>query len=180
MLVDLIERSSRRVAKAIAATRSRNNRQAAHTLALEQVSEEAQELRRILLKSYAGDRLRRSFDWALSSGGDDDVSSYLCKLTEMEQRLFLEGASAIEKFDQWSIFGNRRLISWNYNGNNNPMTPVAMTTTPVAVMTPGGGGSAGGGEQEETTTRRVTPGGGAEDDGGNNHGDRNYKRRRMG
>ena len=167
MLVDLIERSSRRVAKAIAATRSRNNRQAAHTLALEQVSEEAQELRRILLKSYAGDRLRRTFDWALSSGGDDDVSSYLSKLTEMEQRLFLEGASAIQKFDEWSLFGNRRLISWN-GGNNNPMTPVATTTT--TAMTPGSA------EQEETR-RRVTPGGAENDD---NDGDNINKRRRMG
>jgi hypothetical protein len=135
MLVDLVERSSRRVAKAIAATKT-SNRKAAHTQALEQVSEEAQELRRILLKTYAGERLRRTFDWALSSGGDDDVSAYLSRLTEMEHRLFASGASAISAYQNWSLFGNRRLVS----GTGKMIT---MAATPVA---------------SEGSRRLVTPG----------------------
>ena len=105
MLVDLIERSSIKVAKVIAKTRS--SRRNAHTRALEQVSAEAQELRRTLLTCYAGERLRRTFDWALSSGGDDDVSHYLSRLTEMEQRLFYRGSSAVAAHEEWMMFGNR-------------------------------------------------------------------------
>jgi hypothetical protein len=67
MLVDLVERRSQRVAKAIAATET-SNRTAAHAQALEQVSEEAQEQRRILRKAYAGERLRRTFDWPSAAG----------------------------------------------------------------------------------------------------------------
>jgi hypothetical protein len=66
------------VAKAIASTpRWRNACRTAHTQALERVSGEATELRRTLLKTYAGVRLRKVLNWALSSGGDADVSSYL-------------------------------------------------------------------------------------------------------
>jgi hypothetical protein len=100
------------VAKAIASTpRWRNARRTAHTQALERVSGEATELRRTLLKTYAGERLRKALNWALSSGGDDDVSSYLSLLTEMEQRLFHQGAASQAAYDQWKIFGNRRLIA---------------------------------------------------------------------
>jgi hypothetical protein len=67
MLVDLVERSSRRVAKAISATKT-SNRKAAHAQALEQVSEEVQELRRIFLKAYAGERLRWTFNWPPAAG----------------------------------------------------------------------------------------------------------------
>ena len=108
LLVDLITTSTVKVAKQIA---SKRDRRPAHTRALEQVSAEAQELRRTLLKTYAGERLRRTFDWALSSGGDDDVSPYLSKLTEMEQRLFHHGSSALAAYQQWRLFGNRHLIA---------------------------------------------------------------------
>ena len=168
MIVDLIEKSTVKVAKAIAATRNSGSggsrRREQHTQALEQVSGEAQELRRILLKTYAGERLRRTFDWALSSGGDDDdVSSYLSKLTEMEQHLFRVGASAIEKYNTWSLFGNRRLINWG--GSNNPMTPVAnLANMPPPVSL------------EDDTARQVTPGG-AEDDQEDGVGNSNKRRR---
>jgi Zn-dependent M32 family carboxypeptidase len=51
MLVELIERSSKKVAKAIASTPGwRNARRTKHTQALEKVMQEAIDLRRTLLK----------------------------------------------------------------------------------------------------------------------------------
>ena len=131
--MDLIERSSKKVAKAIASTpRWRTSRRTAHTQALEQVSEEASDLRRTLLKTYAGERLRRTFDWALSSGGDDDVSKYLRNLTEMEQRLFYCGSSAVAALQQWSLFGNRRLITGTSSLKRMTPTTTLLATTPAA------------------------------------------------
>jgi hypothetical protein len=125
MLVDLIETSSMEIAKAISAMR-RNARRQDHVQYLKAVSEEARALRRTLLKTYAGERLRQNFDWALSSGvGDDDVSQYLSKLTVMEQRLYYTGASAAVALEEWKIFGNRRLLMGTpkvQNNNNTPMT----------------------------------------------------------
>lgn len=126
MLVDLIETSSTQVAKEISSMR-RNARRQAHAQYLKQVSEEARALRRTLLKTYAGERLRKNFDWALSSGvGDDDVSQYLSKLTVMEQRLYYTGASASVAMEEWKIFGNRRLLMGptiqNNRNNQTPMT----------------------------------------------------------
>jgi hypothetical protein len=128
MLVDVIEHSSKKVAKAIASTPGwRNARRTAHTQALEQVNQEAVELKRTLLKTYTGERLRRTLDWALSSGGDDDVSHYTSKLTEMEQRLFDKGASAVAAQQHWKLFGNRRLVVGTPKTNNAANT--ATTTT---------------------------------------------------
>lgn len=108
MLVGLIERSSKKVAKAIASTPGwRNARRTAHTQALEKVMEEAGELRKTLIKTYAGQRLRQTFDWALSSGGDD-VSLYTGRLTELEKRLFDQAAVAIASQQRWKLLGNRR------------------------------------------------------------------------
>lgn len=149
MLVDLIEKSSIKVAKVIAKTRS--SRRNAHTRALEQVSAEAQELKRTLLTSFAGERLRRTFDWALSSGGDDDVSHYLSRLTEMEQRLFYRGSSAVAAFEQWMMFGNRQWF--------------ASSSKPKATATPGPSGNA----------RAVTPG--SEPNDKNDEGHREKRRR---
>jgi hypothetical protein len=151
-LVNLIERSSKKVAKAIASTpRWRNARRTAHTQALERVSEEATELRRTLLKTYAGERLRKALNWALSSGGDDDVSSYLSLLTEMEQRLFHQGAAAQAAYEQWKLFGNRRLIA----GVSQQPQKQKMTATPVQggvsrAVTPGAGD-----EEHREKRRRV-------------------------
>lgn len=135
MLVDLVEQSSKKVAEAIVSTpRWRSNRREAHTQALEQVSEDARELRRTLIKAYAGERLRRTFDWALSTGGDDDVSHYLGKLTEMEQNLFFRGSSAVAAYQQWRLYGNRRLIAGDQKAKVT-FTPVPQAhTRPV---TPG-------------------------------------------
>ena len=127
-MVDTVELSSEYVAKDIARMR-RNARRQAHAQYLKQVSEEARALRRTLLKTYAGERLRQNFDWALSSGvGDDDVSHYLGKLTFMEQRLYYTGASAAVALEEWKIFGNRRLLmgrpKLQQSNNNNTATPM--------------------------------------------------------
>jgi len=119
-LVQLIEQSSTQVAKAIASLpRSRkpnNDSMIRHAQALRQVSEEALALRRTLLQIYAGERLRRVFDWSQSGAGgtgsgdsDDDVSGYLNQLSEMEQRLYYVGSSAAADLEEWKIFGNRHL-----------------------------------------------------------------------
>jgi len=121
-LVHLIEESSTEVAKAIAKLPRRNssNSMIRHTQALKLVSEEARALRRTLLQTYAGERLRKVFDWSQSSGSsggsnsgsgdyDDDVSGYLNQLTEMEQRLYYAGSSAVADLEEWKLFGNRRL-----------------------------------------------------------------------
>ncbi|CAJ1962409.1 unnamed protein product [Cylindrotheca closterium] len=119
VLVDLILTSSEKVATAIASSpRWRQNaRRTAHTRALEQVSEDATLLKRTLLKTFAGERLRQMFNWALSTGGDDDVSHFLAKLTEMEKRLFHTGATAVANKEHWSVFGSRRLVSANASVN---------------------------------------------------------------
>ena len=119
-LVHLIEKSSTQVAKAIASLpksrKSNNNNMIRHTQALRQVSEEARSLRRTLLQTYAGERLRKVFDWSQSGADgtgsgdrDDDVCGYLNKLSEMEQRLYFAGASAVADLEEWKTFGNRRL-----------------------------------------------------------------------
>lgn len=144
MLVDLIETSSTQVAKEISSMR-RNARRAAHAQYLKQVSEEARDLRRTLLKTYAGERLRKVFDWSLSSGtGEDDVSQYLSKLTVMEQRLYYTGAAAAVALEEWKIFGNRRLLMGPTRNN-------AAQTTPMPKQS----------EDEDTNNmrkRQVTPG----------------------
>ncbi|KAL3923839.1 MAG: hypothetical protein SGILL_001415 [Bacillariaceae sp.] len=155
MLVDLIETSSTQVAKEISSMR-RNARRQAHAQYLKQVSEEARALRRTLLKTYAGERLRKNFDWALSSGvGDDDVSQYLGKLTVMEQRLYYTGASASVAMEEWKIFGNRRLLmgpTIQTNGNNNNNT-TTVSQTPMTNK-----GSDNQGDEASRKRRQVTPG----------------------
>ena len=150
----MIEKSSTQVAKAIASLpRSRknnNNSIIRHTQALRQVSEEARALRQTLLQIYAGERLRKVFDWSQSGAGgtgsgnsDDDVSGYLNQLTEMEQRLYYAGASAVADLEEWKTFGNRRL--W--------MGPMLTANSDKVDMTKSPGASNTG-----THKRSVTPG----------------------
>ena len=145
-LVHLIEQSSTEVAKAIAKLPRRNssNSMIRHTQALKQVSEEARSLRRTLLQTYAGERLRKVFDWSQSSGGgkesggsggdyEDDVSGYLNQLTEMEQRLYYAGSSAVTDLEEWKLYGNRRLWmgpTQKKKNNNNSNNKATTTTTP--------------------------------------------------
>jgi hypothetical protein len=141
MLVELVDRSSKNVAHAIAKEPGwRNARRTAHTQALERVSQEAGELRKTLVKTYAGQRLRRTLDWALSSGGDD-VSLYTCRLTELEQRLFDRAASAVTAQQHWKILGNRRLSAGRATHRNSDGGATPKTTA-----------------GRESSSRTVTPG----------------------
>eukprot|EP00934_Nitzschia_sp_Nitz4_P001385 Nitzschia sp. Nitz4//scaffold76_size158648//57763//58582//NITZ4_002542-RA/size158648-processed-gene-0.237-mRNA-1//1//CDS//3329557833//1385//frame0 len=125
MLVDLIERSTTQVSKVIASSKS--SRRHIHSKGIQEVFQEAQLLKRTLRTAFSGERLRRTFDWALSTGGDDDVSHFLRKLTDMEQQLFYQGSSAVTHQEQWKLLGNRSL--WL------GMTPRRRTTR--AIVTPG-------------------------------------------
>ena len=69
---------------------------------------ESQELKRTLLLTYTGERLRRTYDWTMSHI-DDDVSSYTQKLTVMEERLFQRCAAASHAFTMWRLYGSRRI-----------------------------------------------------------------------
>merc|ERR1712032_478315 len=69
---------------------------------------ESQELKRTLLQTYTGVRLRRTFDWTLSSI-EDDISSYTLRLTQMERILFNIGASASHAHTMWKLHGSRRI-----------------------------------------------------------------------
>lgn len=147
--MDLIESSSTQVAKEIASMR-RNARRQAHAQYLKQVSEEARDLRRTLLKTYAGERLRHVFDWSLSSGaGDDDVSQYLSKLTVMEQRLYYTGAAAVKAMEEWKRFGNRRLLMG---------PPAAIDNSASQLVSSPKQSLAEEEEESESRKRHVTPG----------------------
>lgn len=148
MLVNLIDHSTKTVAKVIAKTRS--SRRNAHTRALEYAAAEAQALRQTLVTCFAGERLRRTFDWALSSGGDDDVSHYLSKLTELEQGLFYRGSSAVAAHEEWMVFGNRHLGS---NSNSKGFATPGPSSNPRAV-TPGDQEDPAAGETDGPSNKR--------------------------
>jgi len=86
----------------------RGRRGSATQAALEQVMFEAEELRRTLISTYTGERLRRSFDWSLSSV-DNDVSVFMRRLADIELRLFRRGAAAFSAHKLWKIHGSRRI-----------------------------------------------------------------------
>jgi hypothetical protein len=116
MVVELMEKCSTATAAALASTPSarRSARRTAFIQAMEQLQQEAGKLRQSLLSTYTGERLRRTLDWAMSSV-NDDVSMFTKRLTEMERRLFLRGASATAAHVQWKTFANRRIAA---NDNN--------------------------------------------------------------
>lgn len=120
---------------------------------------ESQEIKRTLLMTYTGARLRRTFDWTLSNI-EDDVSSYTKNLTVMEQKLFRCGAAASHAFFMWKLHGSRRInvsetalranvMSATGNKNNCSGTTQGMTSkrshsrvvSPNNNKTSGGGGS---------------------------------------
>ncbi len=80
----------------------------AQTNAMNKLHNEGQELKRTLLLTYTGSRLRRTFDWTLSHI-EDDVSHFTQNLTEMERRLFDCGASASHAYAMWKLFGTRKI-----------------------------------------------------------------------
>lgn len=113
LLVNLIDRCSSAITAAVLSASGRrggNNgsRRNAHAAAMMEVQREAGELRRTLLVTYTGERLRRIFDWTLSSI-NDDVTSFTKRLTELELRLFKRGASAAAAHAAWKEYGSRRI-----------------------------------------------------------------------
>jgi len=102
-LVDLIKRCVN------ASNKSRaTSRQNARSAEIIQIDRESEELKRTLLLTYTGVRLRRTFDWTLSNI-EDDVSSYTERLTEMERQLFRKAAAASHADAMWKLNGSRRI-----------------------------------------------------------------------
>ena len=166
--MDVLERGADKGLKELNKQGSTSSNKIAHRQALEALASEVQELRRTIIKLFAGERLRRIFDWSSSGmgamdGNVDDVSSYLERLTAMERQLFYTGQNAVASFDDWKMFGNRRLLM----GPVRPprATSVAIATTTTTATT------AQYQQQQQTKRRTVTPG-----DTGGDGGD---KRRRV-
>jgi hypothetical protein len=84
----------------------RNARGGAMQATIDQVVQEAEELRRVLVSTYAGDRMLRTFDWSMTSF-NDDVSIYTRRLTDIEVRLFRRGAEAAAAYIHWRKHGTR-------------------------------------------------------------------------
>ena len=135
---------------------SRNNPQIAM---MNRLYNESQELKRTLLLTYTGPRLRQTFNWTMSSNTEDDVSSYTKKLTEMERRLFQCSSDASYAFMMWKLYGSHRIVvsetamrakvmSVNRNTQNqsNRSGGKMMTTTPK-----------GGMKGKRSTARLISP-----------------------
>lgn len=110
LLVDLVRRAA-----AVAAANNRrassstaNSRRSAHAAAMAELDREALELRSSLLRAFAGERLRRNFDWTLSAVSDD-VSHHIEKLSSLEVKMFQKGAEAASAVEAWRETGNRRI-----------------------------------------------------------------------
>jgi len=102
-LIHLIHRWSSAIAKEMA---KRNATGGTMQATIEQVLMEAEELRRILVSTYAGDRLLRTFDWSMTSF-NDDVTIYTRRLTDIELRLFRRGTDAASAYNHWKNHGSR-------------------------------------------------------------------------
>lgn len=115
LLVNLLLRASHVALRhSSASRRSRQSAaQNAHTIAMEQSAQQARSLQRCLLSTMMGRRLCRNFDWALSSldsnGMEDDVSSHVNKLTELERNMFVRGVEASGAVGRWREFGCSRM-----------------------------------------------------------------------
>ena len=104
-VLEVLEESARRARRPL--EQQRMSRERTRELqALETLTTEVDEVRKVLLTTYSGDRLRRTVNWALSSVGDD-VSSLLPQLTEMELRLFQTGAQAAQNMRDCKVLGPR-------------------------------------------------------------------------
>jgi hypothetical protein len=117
LLVNLLLRASHVALRHSSAGNSRRSRQSAaqnaHTIAMEQSAQQARLLQRCLLSTMMGRRLCRNFDWALSSldsnGMEDDVSSHVNRLTELERSMFVKGVEASGAVSRWREFGCSRM-----------------------------------------------------------------------
>jgi hypothetical protein len=107
-LVDLVNACNRRVQSETRKLTSRGRvssreykRRQEEARIVSEVHDEAQFLRAVLLQLYTGERLRRTLDWSLNSGMDDDVSHYTNRLTDTERKVFAAGAGAARALQDW-------------------------------------------------------------------------------
>jgi len=97
-LINLIRRCLNAITAEVA--RSGQRRRSQIQTYFEQVAQEGEALRNFLVDTYAGRRLRRTFDWSYTSI-NDDVSTYTRRLTDIENRLFRRGAEAAMAYNHW-------------------------------------------------------------------------------
>ena len=155
LLIDLIERSAsskKRSSKSSSGRRSSAGGQLdAATAAL---LRDSLALRRTLVTTYAGERLRRILDWTLSSI-DDDVSAFTDRLTTLEMQLFRRGAAAAAAHAAGKVGGSRRIAV-----SGMALRSAAMGQRAAMLAAAGGGGGQTTAEEgEEERTRAVTPDG---------------------
>ena len=154
LLIDLIERSAsakKRGSKSSSGRRSSAGGQLdAATAAL---LRDSLALRRTLVTTYAGERLRRTLDWTLSSI-DDDVSAFTDRLTTLEMQLFRRGAAAAAAHAAWKVGGSRRIAV-----SGMALRSAAMGQRAAMLAAAGGGGQTTAEEGEEERARAVTPDG---------------------
>ena len=91
--------------------RRRSNHNSNNTQAnlMNKLYNESQELKRTLLLTYTGPRLRQTLNWTMSPNTEDDVSAYTKKLTEMERRLFQLSSEASLACMMWKLYGSHRI-----------------------------------------------------------------------
>mmetsp|Transcript_9191 Transcript_9191/g.11509 ORF Transcript_9191/g.11509 Transcript_9191/m.11509 type:complete len:367 (+) Transcript_9191:299-1399(+) len=146
-LVDLIHACVEQYHGSIGGRNSNNNNNP-QTSIMNKLHDEGQELKRTLLLTYTGSRLRRTFDWTLSHI-DDDVSHFTEKLTEMERRLFECGAAASHAFAMWKLFGSRKI-----QVSQTALRANIMSVTTESNTNSHGGGRNGEGEDDNNGGRR--------------------------
>jgi len=153
-VVDLVNACHRRVQnetrRATRTSREFKRRQEEAKI-MGEVHTDAQYLRAVLLKLYSGERMRRTLDWSLNSGMDDDVSRYTSRLTDTERKLFAVGAGASRAYQDWkaSSSGGGTALALRQNLKRMAMLPV---------ITP---------NSFEASTRAVTPENASVNDGSN-------------
>jgi len=110
LLVDLIERSAHAKMASSSSSSSARGRRGTSSIdaATASTLREAAEVRRTLVLTYSGERMRRIFDWTLSNI-DDDVTNFTRRLTCMEMVLFQKGAAAAAAHSSWKASGSRRI-----------------------------------------------------------------------
>jgi len=113
------------------------------------IERESDALKKTLLLTYTGARLRRNFDWTLSNI-EDDVSLYTQKLTEMELQLFRKAAAASHAHAMWTLHGSRRI-----HLSTIALKSTAMKTLSSMTKTPDGRRKRGNNQQ----SRFVSPDG---------------------
>lgn len=149
-LIDLVQQCAQTLSQDKNNSRRNRNRpqptssNAIHSI--QKLQKEAQTLKRTLLRTYTGARLRKTFDWTLSDI-EDDVSSFTQKLSVMELGLFVKGAAASHAYKDWKVHGSRKIC----------MSEIALRTNVVrasAIVASNAKKASGHGVNKRSTMRR--------------------------